>query len=152
MPCRSISRSQARNSSTEILYSSHASSIGSQPPRMASMTAALRRTVHRWWVMAVAARANRRSRMRRSRFPVAYNSLLSQPNANRDDANQKQPCQERGELIWRHVGHGRYDGRATLIIYFNLNLIQNKSGDRKNRAAGLSWTPVVRQPEPSSKV
>src|SRR6266576_2775048 len=32
----------------KMLYSSQASSIGIQPPRTASMTAALRRTVQRW--------------------------------------------------------------------------------------------------------
>ena len=47
MPYRSTSRSQARNSSAEMLYISQTSSIGTQPPRTASMTVALRRTVHR---------------------------------------------------------------------------------------------------------
>jgi len=47
MPYRSTSRSQARNSSAEMLYISQTSSIGTYPPRTARMTVALRATVHR---------------------------------------------------------------------------------------------------------
>jgi hypothetical protein len=49
-------------------------------------------------------------------MPVHVIPLSLQPNANDDDADEKHPChregEERGELIWRHVGHGLDDRRA----------------------------------------